>query len=180
MSKTESNHARWLKWIRAAVGILAIFGISGAFLEWRLSFLGEKISAVGERVEQISDPQAGYSQAVRQGIADALTQSVDKDKIVRAELVRAIGDTLAGALQENRDALDRMRTEIVAELRNQTGQLSGDIKRIGTDLNDVRFRQNILLQHVLGYVPEDATAFLKAQQGRGRSRIIYQSRSPTN
>ena len=176
MSETESNHARWLKWIGAAVGILAIFGIIGASLESRLIFLAAKIDAVGERVEQISDPQTGYPQAVRQGIADALTQAVDKDMIVRAELARAIGDALADALQENRDDLDRMRTEIVAELRNQTGQLSGDIKRIGTDLNDVRFRQNILLQHVLGYVPEDATAFLKAQQGRGRSSLIYRSR----
>lgn len=111
---------------------------------------------------QISGLEDSIPSKVKEGVRDALVE----DKVVRIEVNAIIDDQLARLIDTNNKVIADLRAEmaegresLTKAIRDQTTQLSRDIRELKVEMSKVRSTQNILLQRLGVDVPRDPKTY---------------------
>ena len=162
-------------WKTAAgvAGLLAsIAFVIGVSFNIFIEPLQNDLRSLGQKVDRFDDPETGYPKAVEKGVATAVASAIQQDQAIQVTIRGEVSDRLAEAMENQRKSLDKLREEVVGalheqrqsfaqEIQNQTRELTEGLGRLENDLEDVQYRQNILLKRMLGNVPKDPKIFME-------------------
>ena len=149
--------------VAALVAGASFAGVFALFLHFSFNPLKEDIGEIRGEVSGLIDPMTGYQAAVRQGVDDAIERAILEDRTIKLEVSLEIQDKLVAALEKQNTNLEALRTDLVGVIVGQTKRLSADLGRIESELGNVKFRQNIMLQHILGKAPDDPEQYWRDQ-----------------
>lgn len=85
----------------------------------------------------------------------AIQRAVEHDQVIKLEVSGAVSDQMMQALRDNNAALERLRTDLITEIRGQTDRLSRDIKSLDGTITSVQRRQDYMMLQMFGQIPTD-------------------------
>jgi hypothetical protein len=120
--------------------------------------------ALSSEISDLEDPETGYPALVREGAKDAISQAIREDEYLKIKITTEVGETIQRALEANNQSIQKLDENLVAELRDQTRQLSNNIVDLRIVTGQLQGNQELILYRLFGEVPEDPQDFLSRWQ----------------